>query len=674
RAQYSLISQLVILRSCPEVLQRFLRKRNSVLLGAKVLILSRLLHTKLAEQASVLRYIDGVRSRLTKLRQRLLLAIDRQLKSPHIGSEELLEAMCAFSLATSSSAKDVLRHFHHVRADAILNHSLLSSQAETYILEALRLWVKTLQDTNAIFPRLLANVLVRLKTVPLFKDHSLWSNAQFDYEIHVPWMGDDLKNFIPYIRHDDLHSSAAAEQLAVWGPKILNTFLANVNVLLGSISSPQVIVRLRKRCLELWISSRPYFVATDKVEVLGALTSTFRAHLSRLIEAQCSGLKEISLDVITMIKELGLRKVQVSQNLWRQSLLRTDFSSGANGFGSALIRHVYGASDALNAVMNSYQKWLSSIEGWDLVIGELQRTRWDESLEDLEEDDDLDERLQDLLSKKDPQSLKAELATSLVASFSIFENVVRALAEGLEDNPNFDIRAAYLLRTLRGVRQHLPVAYTNTSFATAVIDDLQSKVSERLVRDVLLSHDVSTPQLMRGFKKIGRALWDDGNKLPVLPSPWVCRLLRALQLRLTDVGTDIWSSAAIGKVKIMLRSSLATALPRRPEGKHETNGDDQQSPFSPRIRQTDDSSMTKQIASPEPVSVDNDFIAQHLFDVSYIAEATSNSLASPIEDEFGDYCNRVQRKVTLSGSLVLQVKKNATEYWKRTSLLYAFLT
>lgn len=673
RTRFGTASQLAILRSCPEVLQRLLRKRGSVLLGAKVLVLSRLLHTKLAEHARIHEYIGGIRSRLAKLRQRLLAVIDRKLKSPHTGSEELLETMCAFSLATSSSTRDVLRHFHHVRSDGICNYSSLSSEPDLYILEALRLWIRTLQDTKAIFPRQLANALIKLKSTPLFKDQSLWSNAQFDYEVHAMWITDDLKNFIPYIRHDDLDSSAAAEHLASWAPHILNGILQNINAILGSIVDPRVIVQLRRRCIELWISSRHNSIGTDKAEVLDGLRDTFRARLLHLIETHCSALKEISSSVAATTKNLNPVTLQACQNLWKKSLLPTDVSAGAKGFTSALVSNVSGASEGLRLGMKSYHEWLSLTEDWNTVIKELQGTRWDDNLEVLEDDDNLDEKLQDLLSKEDPQSLRTALAQSLVASFVAFENTIRDHARSLEDNASFDIKALFLLRTLRTVRQHLPKAYTNATFAVTVIDELQSQVSEYVIQTVLPSHDVSGPTVMESSRSLGRALWDSAQELPVLPSPWTCKLLRALQLKLADIGPDLWSSAAIAKLKVKTRASLAASLSRQPESKYEVNGHEQQPPTSPRMNQIDINGLPEDFAPYEPEAVDSAFKVQLLFDITYLAEATSTASGKFAEDEFGNYCSKVEHESTLSGASAMQVKKNAVDYWKRTSLLYAFL-
>ncbi len=116
---YAQTARLAVLHACSVAPPRLLRKRDSTLPAAKVLVLSRLLHKSLAQTAGdAAPFVEGLRVRLGSLRRRLLDRVDSQMaKADGAG---LVEAMCAFSLATSSGPRDVLRHFLHVRREAVL--------------------------------------------------------------------------------------------------------------------------------------------------------------------------------------------------------------------------------------------------------------------------------------------------------------------------------------------------------------------------------------------------------------------------------------------------------------------------------------------------------------------------------------------------------------------------
>ncbi|MCJ1395318.1 hypothetical protein MMC18_008202 [Xylographa bjoerkii] len=676
RGRYALASQLAVLRSCPEVLARLLNKGGSVLLAAKILVVSRLLHTKLSEQASIRNYIDTLRVKLARLRQRLLSHIDRQLRNLQLGPDEVVDAMCAFSLAASSSARDILRHFHHVRAEAISAYATLSGQPEAYIPDALQLWIRTLQDTNAIVPRQLSQSLAKLKSTPLFKDPSLWSIKDFNYEIYARWIGDDLKNFVPYIRHDDLQSSMVVDHLTIWAPKTLDAYLSNVSLLLNSIAKSAAIVRLRGKCLKLWMSNRRHYVGIEKDEVFDRLRKPFRQRLGYLIQNDSRALKEVSVHMTLTIKDQDQATSQFSQTLWKSSLGSVDVSGGAETFLCAIRDNVYGADKALHAAVSSYQQWLIVMGRWLSTIQELRHLRWEDTLDDLDEDDDTEVRSESLLNTDDPQYLEGVLGESLRAAFDLFQATAHELTRNIVNDASFDRKAAFLLRVLRNVKQHLPSAYTNTEFASSVVYDLQSAIAGFVVNNVMAKHLSSISKAAKGSRIQGRPLWDGVSELPILPSPWTFKLLHSLQLTMTNTGTDLWSSGAVAKIKLMLRESLTSALSAQNPTESITDGDEEikSSPLA-----TNETSEDMRLSSgngnepTEPGTAENEYKIQLFFDISFLAHATSTPSTKGSSNIFEDYLNKVESEALLVPMSATKVKQSAAEYWKRSSLLFALL-
>ncbi|MCJ1433711.1 hypothetical protein MMC27_003075 [Xylographa pallens] len=670
RARYALVSQLAVLRSCPEVLARLLKKGGSLLLAAKILVVSRLLHTKLSEHPSIRTYIDSMRARLARLRQKLLAHIDRQLASPQLSSGELVDTMCAFSLATSSSARDVLRHFHHVRAEAISAYASLSGKPEAYILEALQLWLRTLQDTNAIVPRQLSQSLAKLKSTPLFKDPSVWSIKDFDYDIHTKWIGDDLKNFMPYIRHDDLQSSMIVDHLTIWAPKTLDAYLSNVSLLLNSITESTVVVHLRSKCLKLWMSNRRHYVGVERHEVFDRLRKPFRQRLGHLIQGDSKSLKGVSAQIMLIIQDQRQTPSQLPLSLWKSSIGSMDVSSGAEMFLSTIRDNVYGADDALRVVVHSYQEWLVVMNRWVSTIKELQQLRWDDSLDDLDEDDDTEERLESLLNTDDPQYLERELSRCLGAAFDNFQATADEVTKNVVNDASFNRKAAFFLRVLRNVKQNLPSAYANAELASSVVNDLQSAIAGYVVQNVMAKHLSSISNAAKGSMVHGRLLWNGIPELPILPSPWTFKLLRSLQLTMADTGTDLWSSTAVAKVKSQLRDSLILALSAQSNVESITNGDEKVHPTPLAITE---SSENIQLSNGSGQTAENDCEVQLLFDMTYLAHATSSPVSKESSDTFQDRLNKVESESLLVSTSAMQVKKSAAEYWKRSSLLFALL-
>ncbi|MCJ1419082.1 hypothetical protein MMC32_005434 [Xylographa parallela] len=591
--------------------------------------------------------------------------------SPHLSSGELVDTMCAFSLATSSSARDVLRHFHHVRAEAISAYTSLSGKPEAYVLEALQLWLRTLQDTNTIVPRQLSQSLAKLKSTSLFRDPSIWSIKDFDYDIHEKWIGDDLKNFMPYIRHDDLQSSMIVDQLTIWASKTLDAYLSNVSLLLDSIAESIVVVHLRSKCMKLWMSNRRHYVGVKRHEVFDRLRKPFLDRLSHLIQNDSKSLKGVSAQIMLVIQDQRQTPSQLPQSLWKSSLGSMDISSGAETFLSAIHDNVYGADDALHVAEYSYQQWLAVINRWISTIKELQQLRWDDSLDDLDEDVDAEERSESLLNTDDPQYLESEMSRSLDAAFNAFQATADKARKNVVNDANFDRKAAFLLRVLRNVKQNFPSVYTNSELASSVVSDLQSAIAGYVVKNVMGKHLSSISNAAKSSRVHGRLLWNGVPELPIMPSPWTFKLLRSLQLTMADTGTDLWSSAAVAKVKSMLRDSLISALSVQSNFESTTNGDEEVHPSPLAITQ---SSENSQPSNGSGKTAENDSKTQLLFDMTYLAHATSSPASKGSSDTFEDRLDNLESESLLVSTSVLQVKKSAAEYWKRSSLLFGLLT
>ena len=106
-----------------------MRGDDQHLLISKVLVISRLVHKALSQSESKPPIVDQLWEKLLSARRQLLRRIDRRLASTTGDTASLTESMCAYALATSSTPSDVLKHFHKVRKDKMVNEHDHNSSA-----------------------------------------------------------------------------------------------------------------------------------------------------------------------------------------------------------------------------------------------------------------------------------------------------------------------------------------------------------------------------------------------------------------------------------------------------------------------------------------------------------------------------------------------------------------
>jgi hypothetical protein len=143
-------AQLALLHRCTTSIARLLRKRASLLLVAKIMVVSRQLHNTLSQHESTPSFLDELRNQLASLRQALLKRINKRLASINATEDSIVESLAAHCLVTSSSSDDAIHHFHGVRLDVILNQLAVSREN---IPKSLRVFIRTLQTSKVLRSR-----------------------------------------------------------------------------------------------------------------------------------------------------------------------------------------------------------------------------------------------------------------------------------------------------------------------------------------------------------------------------------------------------------------------------------------------------------------------------------------------------------------------------------------
>lgn len=675
RDRNAFASQLAVFRSSPDVISRILRKGGSVLLAAKVLVISRLLHKKLQDKEQAAVYIESHRARLAKLRRRLLASIDNRFKSSAVDVTGLLDAMCAFSLATSSSAMDVLRHFHYVRSEGIAAQLERQGENGENVLRALQLWIRSIQDTQAIFPKQLSSALVSLKSTPLWDNLTTQTTFEMNHDVHSQWIGDDIRYFTPYIRHDDLQNDAMRGQLATWTRATLSQYLDRVRSLLDLVPDPTIVVELRQKTLELWFSSQGKITGIDKSHVFDSLRQAFMGRLLQLVQSRCSSLAKVSSRIRAVLENWQESSNKVA-HLWNDQIVSMETSKGGRRLIEAIKSTMHGRTTSITASLEEYRIWLDGVDVLENIIQKLRDTQWEEDVDDIDDDEDSVDQRHIILSQDDPQELEDVLKAGLAEAFSKMEGDVSTLVNNV-GNEGDSSKAVFFIRVLRGIKENKPLRIEQDCFSIDSVDVLQETIA---AKTVTASFGKCGPRILVAMKRDTvpeKALWEGDPELPILPSSWAFTLLRGLMTEMADIGNDIWSPQAVKKVKIALRGALRNQLSTELCKGAIVNGESskQEGTATEDGSTTSDGFLANGNADETPTSISlsklsNDRKIQNLFDLLYLDNATS--LSKSHMDNFHQLLN-VRRDELRVEAGVERLEKSAAEYWNRTKLLFGLL-
>ena len=657
---------------------------------------------KLSQRSRPPPYIENLRDRLGALRRRLLAKVNSHLKSRNLSSNALVEAMCAFSLATSSSPADVLRHFHYARLEAMTEQAGEGGNSPGGVLQAMQLYISTLKDTRAAFPTLLVQALKSLKSTPLFKGQDLHALVELNLDLHERWIGEDIKTFTPYIRLDDLQRSESEKQLRQWARRAFSSLLGGFRDSLGKLSDTLEVMDLRTRSFELWFSNQHQCTGVESSEVVDGFRDAFNTRWTSLIQAQTKSLEIVGSTIQNILEGRLPGLAEESQSLWDSSVLSMDISNGGKAFRQTLIARFNGNSAALQIVFDKYTEWLQSVEKIEATIARVQALKWEDDIADIDDDDVLQNDKQVLLSEDDPRWLREQYSDSVQKAFCELEVVLGLMTKENGEHKDGQL-VVFLLRCWRNLRQRVPKSYQNHSLGLKSIAILH----EMMVRSVLenpmqLAHQ-RIAKASRGGKIPGRPLWEGEPPVPILPSPWAFRLLREVVSSMVNIGNDVWSADATDRLKTELRSLISRSkgeseprAPRQPNGHAdeidqvvEDSLDDQgvreqEQTYGSLASSAEELEFRSNLTTTESLAngvvhgpfvrgVSSEVKMQQAFDILYISHATKLQRSDQTKDALGTMESSLITNLGASPESEDCLKKGAEDYWKRTSLLFALL-
>jgi hypothetical protein len=676
-------ARMKVLDMCGVVAGRLLRKNveghaesnngtgKNLVLAAKVLVLSRLLTKSVVDSASQRSKderssVDDVKRKLASLRKKLSTAIKRTLKKTVTDNNRdgLIQALSAYSLANSSGAKDVLWYFLHVRGDAIaLAFEAASDPIHDIpaVLRSLELYTQTLLDVQALFPRRISEALAGLKLKPLLKDEVIRELEGLRLDVCERWFGDEILFFIPYIRHDDMEGEYAVNMLKGWAKKASEVVLEGLTKILERTVEFKTVVDLRTKTLEIWIKEGGKAKGFDPSIFLEGLRKVVNDRLVQLLESRASKLHLVATEIEAALGSWTNGITDKQESLWDEVMLETEISNGAALFKKGILARTYGRNDAVSRVFRGYQTWRYLVDEITLVLDQLKKQRWDDDLEDIEDDLSLESR-NTLLSTEDPQMLQDHLDESLSKAYRDLHEKIASLLAAYEDSEYVGQMTVYTLRIVRDIRSELPKDLPLQNFGLPLVHVLHKRLATT-------ASEASLEAIERSFAKkkvAGRALWEGDPELPVQPSPSTFKFLHCLVLSMAKVGADLWSPAAVRILRRHLRDELGWRWTAALKAKKSIQVNESATNGVVGTEHGDNSKVGEHENTKE-------VLIQTLFDILVLQHFLDSSEPSS-EDELNALENTIESKIDLEPGSRKRLQQATKEYWKRTSLLFGLLS
>lgn len=726
------IMRLQLLDACGLMVGRILQGQGGVpdgvkrgqrlVLATKVWVLGRLLIKSLGEETSdevTKRRLETARKGMAALRRRLLSCVRRVLDKVDDGTErdDVLRALCAYSLITSSGAKDVLRYLLSAREEAIAlafaRDEGMPSPTTEDVIHSLGLYTGTILEVQFLVPATLSPALGSLKSHALLDDSSLRGLEGLHLDVSAPWCSEEIEYFTPFVRHDDLDGKQARDRLAEWADKSGQIVLDGLKKTLERMTELKSILDLRTRVLQLWIREGGRAKGFDPLEMQDDLRDAINSRMLAVLDAKVTKLRLVGSEVRATLEAWQQGVTDQVPGLWDEDGYDAALSKGAAPFVLEVVSRLYGRSDAVSKAVHSYSSWVHVIDGVRDDVEQLRRQRWDNDYDEIEDEETIDAR-QQALSKDDPGKLQERLDTALDRAFRELEEQLGKLWQESSGGPANGPIAMYMIRILRDVRAQLPERPAVKDFGLALVPGLHSSVVT-YVSGPALGEFAAT--LLPDRELTGRLLWEGEPPLPNQPSPGIFRFLQTLSLSMADAGVDLWGTAAVTALKKhmceRLRDVWLKVLSDLSPGKaagvkdNDATGDNQagvekvddtrkkgeeqeandtedesedqiaddteDNSDEQRERKEDGSAETREPGTEPGASQVRDIAVQWHFDISFLLCCIGNMSGSASEDLQSIESTMFELSGLDDGPCRQRVAKASQDYWQRTSLLFGLL-
>jgi hypothetical protein len=657
-ADKAFAGQFALLHRCTTVTGRLLRKHDSPLLASKLMVISRYLYKTLSQHPNTPPFLETLRSQLSYVQKLIRRRIDRRLGSASSSVEDIIDSMAAFCLSSNASSLDVITHFHNIRLNYI-GKRLDRDNGSECIPKALSLYIQTLRHTKILFSRRLSDALGKLQAQPLLNDHDIQKLDDIDLDILGRWVVPDVKNFTPWIKSDALTKQSAEQTLKSWSKKAFQAFLERGAATLEGFVDFAGVLALRKKTLDIWLAAVSTTLTHSSTSVLEGLRDLFNTQLKNILLSEAQKLLSVGDSVKSHLKEWEKTEASATRSLWDPDLLSLEVSEGATTFKKVITETLLGQDTKIINVLELYHSWLATIENSRQLIEDLQSTKWEDTL-DEDEDDEFQTSTVDLLTKDDPHLLREEqIKTVRQALFDLqksFEDSIKGFGGSNSD------KAAFVLRLIRDLRRESPniLQDDEIEFAQGIVLGLHEILAEEVLSKAPASKII--PPSKNIARVPGRTLWEKTPELPIQPLPSTFRYFKRLVEAMEELGPDLWNPSAVSILKQKLNESAIDSFSAK-------SGQLKPADNTEEEKETDGAEEKESSAEPG-LNIARDWKIQLLFDAFYIRDILSVQIDGT--EPLDELIETLQGEIGEDGSAGT-LQESAHEYWNRTQLLFGLL-
>lgn len=656
------VAQTRLLQNCLTTIVRGVKRGGDALQIAKVLVLARLLFKSVSEHRDAPAIAQELRGRLAGARKKVMAYLEKVLAKAEGEKGVLGNGLCAYALITSSTPKEVLRYFLQVRLQQL--ESIADLPSEGSMLRMLELYSQTLLDSRELFPRRFAEALAQLAKAPLLRDDQLRLALELNIDAYSVWISPDIKTFTPWVRHEQLASTAVSEALAAWMSHAQKCVLEGLQEYLQSQDDARVVVSARQKIVSRYLALSSKLRGSNHREAIDGVRIAFLTRLKTL--ATNAG---VVANVFQHEQKSTSGTTATSMSIWELATQDFDLSHGAVPFRDAIIQQRHGRAEAVKSAAQKLDTWTSNIHIILELVDEMRGSRWDDDIDlDLDDLDDNDV-LMGNLSKKDPEDVLIELRKSTLQSVKSLANTVSSGSVEAED-------AAFYLRVWREVdrRRRALDSRLELSIPTPNLQALYRNISQNVSRDAIESYINAA----RKQSYVPVKLWDGSPALPTQPMPVTFRFLVELQKNMSEVGEDIWSADAVFELKRVAANAVMEQLrdneftTRPVEGEDMTNGNAQHDDNDEDDDDADDAKGDTLSSTEASKAVDHNRLIQNLFEMLYLRRGF-HAHSSEASNDLDSLVHTLRETAEVDDAMFERMQKSAGEYWKRTYLLFGLL-
>ncbi|RDW83880.1 uncharacterized protein DSM5745_04206 [Aspergillus mulundensis] len=664
-AKRALGAQLALLHRCSVLISKMLRKRGSPLLVAKLLVISRLLHKHLSEQKSAPPFLETLRNQLASLRRGLRSRIDKRMASAKSTTEEIIEALAAYCLSTSSSSDDAVVYYHKIRLDVIAAQLDDVRASGEGILAALRLYVQTLQVSKTLLSRRFTDVLGKLKSRPLLTDPDIRNLDDLSIDVLGRWVTTDIINFTPWIKVNEQSKQDTERTIKKWSKGAFEEFVRRGQASLTTWVDFSQLLQLRKETLDLWLCSWSSTPTHSTLQVLEGLRAVFNSRLTGILSDKSKDLETFGQAVTSAVSNWGVAHGD-AQSLWDHELISLDYSNGAASFKESVTDRLLGRDACISTVTEKYRAWLITIESLRDSVYAVRDVRWPDMVDEAT-DENLDIDIAAVLNEDDPKILWDALEAAVRQAFNALQTSFSEAFASIRESDRGD-KVAFMLKLIRLVRRDLPHEFVprDTEFSKDIVPGLQEILAAEVIAATRPLYFVASVN-PRTKTLAGRTLWEGNPELPIQPSPSTFKFMRKMVDSMDRHGHGVWDMSTV--------YVLHNALQKEVSERISTYLSDMESPAEQPKPENEDETPVQNGDDQSGGSGDahlHDAALQLYFDNILLNSATTNkeTQQSPLQE----VAEKLRKSFGPEGeSISKTLDQRAHEYWHRTRLLFGLL-